>query len=167
MCCPDPGATGAGEQPASSRPCNAVCPQSHDQEGCLRCGELSQFPSSYSCWRECASWGSVIRSGTYLLDSQPCLLPAHASLSRRWLLAPLRGPDCVSQLWEPMGAGALGKRLGSVPQSWPTSTHPASALMVLGLWPAFRKLLIWKTMEASDIKFSMWLSVLTSVEYQC
>lgn len=133
MCCPDPRATGAEEQPASSRPCNAVCPQSHDQEGCLCHGELPQFPSSYSCWRECASWESVIRSGTYLLDSQPCLLPAHASLSRWWLLAPLRGPDCVSQLLGAHGSWCSWKATGFSPSE--LANFHSSCLCPHGPWP--------------------------------
>lgn len=166
--CPDPGATeGLGSGPLAPGHAMLSAHSPVIRKTVLAVVNCPCSRSFYSYWRECASWGSVVRSGTCLLDSQPCLSSAHASLSRRWLLAPLRGPDCVSQPWEPLGAGALGKRLGSVPQSWQTSTHPASALTVFGLWPAFQKLFIWKTMEASDIKFSMWLSVLTSVEYQC
>lgn len=33
-----------GEQPAGAQPWAALCPQSHDQEGCPCHGELLQFP---------------------------------------------------------------------------------------------------------------------------
>lgn len=56
--------------------------------------------SSCSCWPECASPGSMVRSGAYVLDSQPCTWPADASLQMA-VSGSSRGARLYVPTWSP------------------------------------------------------------------